>query len=88
MTTEMMIEEERNSTQMMKEKVDHMIEVRATDHQEFLINLHQTHIQEILMLDPNMLVDKVMTTDTKDSHREKDQDLEVIKTHKIIECMM
>ena len=76
MTTDMMIEEERNSTQMMKEKVDHMIEVRATDH------------QEILMLDPNMLVDKVMTTDTKDSHRKKDPDLEAIKTHKIIECMM
>ena len=97
MTIEMTIEEELGSKQMLKEKVDHRTEVKATDHQEFLTNLHQTSILEIPMLDPNTLVDKVLTiiqetssdkgrtTDNKDIHREKDPDQEVIKTQIIIE---
>jgi len=59
MMIELTIDREKISKPMMK--VDLKIEVKAIDHQEFLKNLHQMHMLEIPILDPNMLVDKVLT---------------------------
>lgn len=62
------IEREPDSIQIMK-KVDKKIEVRATDHQEFLKNLHQTPMQEIpIILDPLKRLDHhVMTINQENS---------------------